>query len=112
MVKKIFEKLSMSSGYIKKTGLALALCLLILAQALPSRAFEAHIITVKAYIANDTPSATPPGGQFCDSGGDVLVTLSVNLPLAEIWYTTDGTEPECFGTMACNTWIRLRCRWV
>ena len=58
-------------------------------------AFEAHVINVTATIVNDIPEIDPPGGEFCDDGS-LIVTLSVTLSGASIYYTTDGSDPDCF----------------
>jgi len=58
-------------------------------------AFEAHVINVTAQIVNDVPSIDPPGGEFCNDG-ELEVELSVTLEGADIYYTIDGSEPECY----------------
>lgn len=61
-------------------------------------AYEAHIINVTAEVTNDVPSIDPPGGEFCNDG-ELEVVLSVNsstLAGADIYYTINDTDPDCF----------------
>ena len=74
---------------------ATMLLALICTQVFGLQAFEAHIINVTAQIVNDIPDIDPPGGQFC-LYDKVEVTLSVTLPGAGIYYTTNGSDPDCY----------------
>ncbi len=71
----------------------LFLILALLAQAVPFRAFEAHVINVTAEIVNDIPLITQ-GGNFCDAAG-AEITMSATLAGADIIYTLDGSDPVC-----------------
>ena len=55
-------------------------------------AYEAHTVNVTARIVNNIPGINPPGGEFCSSG-EFEVRLSVSLADADVYYTTDGTNP-------------------
>ena len=61
-----------------------------------ARAYEAHTVNVTARIINNIPKIIPPGGEFCVAG-EFLVELSVSLDGADIYYTTDGSDPVCGG---------------
>ena len=61
-------------------------------------AYEAHIINVTAEVTNDVPSIDPPGGEFCNDG-ILEVVLNINsttLVGADIYYTINDTDPDCF----------------
>ena len=58
-------------------------------------AYEAHIINVTAQVTNDVPGIDPPGGEFCNDG-ELEVELSATLEGADIYYTINGSEPECY----------------
>ncbi|MDF1497768.1 MAG: FN3 associated domain-containing protein [Patescibacteria group bacterium] len=58
-------------------------------------AYEAHVINVTAKIENDIPTIDPPGGYFCNDGS-LTMKLFTSIVGANIIYTTDGTNPDCF----------------
>ena len=72
----------------------LAVVVMLLAQVINLSAWEAHIINVKAGVKNDVPMIWPAGRQFCDQS-PVSITLTSDIPTSTIYYTLDGTDPEC-----------------
>ncbi|MFZ2969941.1 MAG: lamin tail domain-containing protein, partial [Minisyncoccia bacterium] len=61
-------------------------------------AYEAHVVNVTAEIINDIPRIDPPGGEFCNDG-ELKVELKVSsvvLEGSDIFYTIDGSNPDCY----------------
>lgn len=99
MIKRKTRKRNFISGVFKVSGKIIsAVCVagMLVTINLPLfSAFEAHIINVTAEIVNDVPSIDPPSGEFCNDGS-LEVALSAALVDADIIYTTDGSDPDCF----------------
>lgn len=57
-------------------------------------AYEAHVMNVTATIIDNGVSISPDGGKFCNDG-KLKVELTANMEGAEVFYTTNGSEPKC-----------------
>lgn len=57
-------------------------------------AYEAHVVGVTATIIDDEVDISPDGGDYCNDG-KLRVELESAMEGAEIFYTTDGSEPQC-----------------
>lgn len=57
-------------------------------------AYEAHVINVTATIIDNRVVISPDGGKFCNDG-KMAVEIQPTMENAEIFYTTNGSEPRC-----------------
>lgn len=59
-------------------------------------AYEAHVMNVTANIIDNGITISPEGGKFCNDG-KLKIEMSTKLSGAQIYYTLDGSEPNCNG---------------
>lgn len=57
-------------------------------------AYEAHVINVTATIIDNGVSINLEGGKYCNDG-KLKIELAPKMEGADVFYTTNGSEPEC-----------------
>lgn len=84
-IKKLFTK---ATAWVCMSGVVLV------SNAPLVQAYEAHVMNVTANIIDNSVTINPTGGRFCNDG-KLKVEISTKLAGAEIYYTTNGSDPVC-----------------